>query len=170
MSEFDDATAVHDRGDGRVFDIDIDAGWTVGPNPNGGYLLATLARAAGEGLGSASSAHRDPLAATAHYLAAPDPGPAEVRVEVLRVGRGASQVRATLDRDGRACVDATFTMGTLPTDPPPPWWTTRELFDVAPIEDLRAHPREPGGVAVRRADHGSERLSARPGGARVRSG
>ena len=135
MSEFDDATAVHDRGDGRVFDVDIDAGWTVGPKPNGGYLLALLARAAGEGLGSADRPHRDPLAATAHYLAAPDPGPADVRVEVLRVGRGASQVRATLERDGRNFVDATFTMGALPTDPPAPWWTTRELFDVAPIEE-----------------------------------
>lgn len=95
MSEFDDATAVHDRGDGRRFDVAIDSGWTVGPKPNGGYLLTLLARAASEGLGAADSAHRDPLAASAHFLAAPDPGPAEVRVDTLRVGRGASQVRAT---------------------------------------------------------------------------
>jgi hypothetical protein len=135
MSEFDDATAVHDRGDGKAFDVDIDAGWTVGPKPNGGYLLAVLGRAAGEGLGAADSPHRDPLAATAHYLAAPDPGSAEVQVEVLRVGRGASQVRATLGQAGRAYVEATFTVGTLPADPPPPYWSARELFDVAPIEE-----------------------------------
>lgn len=129
--EFDLATAVTDRGDGRAFDLAVDDGWLVGPKPNGGYLLACLARASGAALAAVGSPHRDPLAATAHYLWAPDPGPAEVQVEVLRAGRGASQVRATLRQDGRACVDAAFTVGTLATDPPPPWWSDRAVFDVA---------------------------------------
>ncbi len=133
--EFDAATAVRDRGDGTLFDLAIDAGWTVGPKPNGGYLLAAVARAGGAALGAVASPHRDPLAATAHYLAAPDPGPATVEVAVLRTGRTASQVRATLLQDGRACVDAAFTFGTLPDPPPQPWWSDRELFDVAPIEE-----------------------------------
>lgn len=134
MSEFDDATAVRDRGDGRVFDVVIDPGWTVGPKPNGGYLLALLARAAGAGAVVAGSTHRDPLAATAHFLSAPDPGPAEVHVAPLRIGRGASQMRASLEQGGHVAVEATFTLGTLPEHPPAPWWSARELFDVAPIE------------------------------------
>lgn len=145
--EFDTATRVVRRDTGAVrndargkfdtttFDMEIDLGWTVGGKPNGGYLLAAIARAAGESLSVIGSPHRDPLAATAHYLRAPDPGPCEVVCEVLRAGRGASQVRAVLRQDGLACVDATFTMGTLPVDPPPPFWTTRELFDVAPIDE-----------------------------------
>ncbi|HTO01456.1 MAG TPA: thioesterase family protein [Microthrixaceae bacterium] len=139
--EFDDATAVQPRGDG-AFDTNIDAGWTVGPKPNGGYLLAMIARAGGETLGESDSPHRDALAATAHFLWAPDPGPAEVHCEVLRSGRGASQVRGVLSQDGRACVDATFTMGTLPEDPPPPFWSTRELFDVAPFDECMRIPAE----------------------------
>ncbi len=135
ISEFDAATAVDARDDGMTYAIDIDAGWTVAEKPNGGYLLATLARAAGEGLRVSGSAHRDALAATAHYLWAPDPGAALVRVTALRLGRSASQVRATLTQDDRMCVEATFTMGTLAPVSELPWWTTRDVFDVAPYED-----------------------------------
>jgi hypothetical protein len=130
--EFDAATHVRPRGDGVSFDLDIDTGWTVGLKPNGGYLLAAIARAVGDALGVAESPHRDPLAATAHFLWAPDPGPATVMVEVLRVGRGASQARASLLQGDRACVEASFTMGLLPSPPPPPWWSDRELFTVPP--------------------------------------
>lgn len=117
-----------------AFDLVIDHGWTVGGKPNGGYLLAAMARAAGCSLDRVDSPHRDPLAASAHYLRAPDPGPARIVCEVLRVGRGASQVRAVLLQDQLAQVDATFTMGNLPGDPPAPFWTTREIFDVAPVD------------------------------------
>jgi hypothetical protein len=140
MSAFEAATAVRPRPADGVFDVDIDRGWTVGNKPNGGYLLALIVRAAGEAVGAVGSVHRDPLAATAHYLRAPDPGPAEIRTEVLRAGRSASQVRAVLFAAGEACVDVTATLGTLPTDPPPPWWTARELFDVAPYETCIAMP------------------------------
>jgi acyl-coenzyme A thioesterase PaaI-like protein len=132
--EFDTATAVRPIGDG-TFAMDVDAGFTVGPKPNGGYLLAAAARAAGLALGDAGSDHRDPLAATAHYLRAPDPGPAEIRTEVLRLGRGASHVRATLRAAGKACVDATFTLGTLPDPAPQPFWSGIDPVVVPPLED-----------------------------------
>lgn len=134
--EFDVATAVRGRDDGSTtYDIDIDAGFTVGPKPNGGYLLATAARAVGEALGVEGSDHRDPLSSTAHYLRAPDPGPAEVRTEVLRLGRSASQVRATIHQDDKVCVDATFTMGTLDEGPSEPWWSNRQPFELPPIDE-----------------------------------
>jgi hypothetical protein len=106
----------------------------VGPKPNGGYLLAVAARAAGEALDQAGSSHRDPLAATAHYLWAPDPGPADVVVEVLRTGRSASQVRTTLTQDGQRCLDATFTIGLLPHDEDPALWSARPPVELPPIE------------------------------------
>src|SRR3954452_23299197 len=136
-SEFDLATAVHRRSGGAIFDAEVDAGWTVGPKPNGGYLLAIAARAAGRELEAAGITHPDPLAATAHYLRAPDPGAAEVAVEVLRPGRSASQVRAVLSQHGKACVDATFTMGSLPDPAPEAWWSDLPPVDLAPIEACR---------------------------------
>lgn len=147
QSEFDQATVVRDRGDGRTFDIDIDGGWTVGPKPNGGYLLATAARAAGAGVLAAGTEHVHPLASTAHYLRAPDAGPAEVSVEVLRLGRGASQARATLIQGGEPCVDTVFTLGTLPRpeDAPSPWWTGPDPFEVAPYDDCMRIPAVPPG-------------------------
>ena len=52
LSEFDRATAVtardgHTTPPGAVHDVRIDPGWTIGDKPNGGYLLAAMARAAG---------------------------------------------------------------------------------------------------------------------------
>ncbi|QRP43467.1 thioesterase family protein [Amycolatopsis sp. FDAARGOS 1241] len=90
------------------FDADISPQWTIGGKPNGGYLLALVGRAA-----VADREHADVLAASAHYLRSPDPGPAEVEVETLRTGRAASQVRGRLRQDGKTCVEALFTVGTL---------------------------------------------------------
>lgn len=144
--EFDVATAVRPRAEPVMFDIDVDAGWTVGPKPNGGYLLAIAARAAGQAAGAFDSPHRDPLASTAHYLWAPDPGPAEVHTHVLRTGRSASQVRATITQDGRECVDATFTLGTLDPQPAPPWWTNRVPFELPPIDECVKLPSAQDGA------------------------
>ena len=47
-TSFDDATAVVSDPDGSRHAIVVDAGWTVGNKPNGGYLLAAVARGAAE--------------------------------------------------------------------------------------------------------------------------
>lgn len=133
-TEFDTATAVRPTDDPTTFAADVDPGWSVGPKPNGGYLLALGARAAGAALGLTGGAHRDPVAASAHYLHAPDPGPIEAATEVLRAGRSASQVRVTLRQGGAACVEATYTLATLPDPPPAPWWSNLEPPALAPIE------------------------------------
>lgn len=140
-SEFDRATAVTPGGDPNRFTAEIDPGWSVGTKPNGGYLLAMTARAAGEALGLAESTHRDPLSATAHFLRAPDPGPTEVRTEVLRTGRSASQVRASLWQNDACCVDAAFTMGTLAdSSGTAPFWTDHHPVEVAPIDECMLMP------------------------------
>lgn len=147
--EFDVATAIRPSATPGTYDVDIDAGFTVGPKPNGGYLLATIARAAGNALGLADSAHRDALAATAHFLWAPDPGPATVEVDVLRTGRSASQVRATMVQGDRRCVDVTFTMGTLPEAGTEPVWSSVVPFDVAPYDQCIRVPADPPGNAFK---------------------
>ncbi len=159
--EFDVATAVRPAEAAGAYDVDVDAGFTVGPKPNGGYLLACIARAADNALTSRGSTHHHALAATAHYLGAPDPGPASIEVEVLREGRGASQVRATMTQDGRRCVDVTLTMGTLPDPGTPPAWSSVVPFEVAPRDQCIRVPAEPG-RALHGVDHGPLRPPARP--------
>ena len=154
-SEFDRATAITSRPDLApttgdafavgAFDLAVDPGWCVGPKPNGGYLLAIAARAAGATLASVDLAHPDALAATAHYLRAPDPGPAAARVEVLRPGRSASQVRVVLAQGGKPCVDVTLTMGALPTEPAT-WWSGHTPLQLPPIEDCPRIPARREGM------------------------
>jgi len=108
--------------------------WTIAGKPNGGYLLAMLGRAAAQ-----SSTHQDVLAASAHYLRAPKPGPLGLSVEVLRTGRSASQMRARMTQDDTPCVEAMFTLGTLDADAKPYWSgglpepVQRERADCTPL-------------------------------------
>jgi acyl-coenzyme A thioesterase PaaI-like protein len=155
---FERATAVTSTGPGRHRAV-VDAGWTIGGKPNGGYLLAVLARAAAGALASAEGPdHPHPVAATAHYLASPDPGPVEVHSEVLRRGRRMSQVRARLVSAGSACVEATFTLGRH--DPAAaPWWTDLAVPDLPPMEQcLRLPGVGPSGVALPIMEHVDVRL------------
>ena len=112
---FDEVTAVA-RVDEARFTAEVSPGWTIGGKPNGGYLLAILGRAA-----ATVSPHPDVIAASAHYLHSPEPGPVGVEVEVLRPGRTASQVRARLHQDGRPCVEALVTTSRLDAGVEPYW-------------------------------------------------
>ena len=147
-SEFDAATRVEPRHATGSYDLTVDPGWAVGPKPNGGYLLAALARAAAHAVVAGGADHPHALAATAHFLRAPDPGPARVEVDVLRAGRSASQARATLWQGDQPCVDAVFTLGRLAAEAeaPAPWWTGPEPFDVAPVDQCRRIPGAPPGA------------------------
>lgn len=101
---------------GARFSADVHPDWTIGGKPNGGYLLAVLGRAA-----AVTGEHPDVIAASAHYLHSPDPGPVEVVATTLRAGRSATQTRVQLNQDGRACVEALVTTTTL--DATTPYWT-----------------------------------------------
>ncbi len=128
-SHFDAATAVRPRSDGRSFDVDLDAAWTIGPDkPNGGYLLAILGRAALAAVASAGGTQPHVVAANVSYVSSPSVGPATAEVDVLRVGRTASQARARLVQGGAVTVDAMFTLGRL-AEGSSPWWG-----DVPPVE------------------------------------
>jgi hypothetical protein len=143
MAGFTDATRVH-AGDDGGFDADLDPLWTVGGKPNGGYLLAILARAAVEAAGT----HPDPLTSSAVYLSPPDPGPAAVTVEVLRTGRSASQVRARLSQKDRTCVEALFTLGALAAAGEPRW-VDAPAPPVAAEQDLLPTPAHAPGTGLR---------------------
>jgi hypothetical protein len=112
------------------FTADVDPGWTIGGKPNGGYLLAMLGRAA-----VAAGGHPDVLAASAHYLRAPDPGGADIEATVLRNGRSAGQVRARMSQDGQACVEALITTGRLDPADAPFWAAGAPAPDISAFAD-----------------------------------
>jgi hypothetical protein len=125
------------------FDATINPEWTIVGKPNGGYLLAMVGRAA-----ASVSAQPHVIAASAHYLHAPDPGPVVIEAEVLRSGRSASQVRARMSQDGQACVEVLMTTSQLGATAP--YWD-RGLPEMGqvPYEDcVRLTPRTPDGTRV----------------------
>jgi acyl-coenzyme A thioesterase PaaI-like protein len=122
---FGAVTALVPEADGRFAAV-VDPDWTIGGKPNGGYLLAILGRAAVSVAG-----HEQVVAASATYLRPPDPGKAIITAEVLRAGRSATQVRASLFQDEvpgveapcveAPCVEALCTVATLDPDAVPYW-------------------------------------------------
>ena len=110
---FDVATAVRPHGDGTLYDVELDDGFATSGRPNGGYLMAVMARAVAESVGLDGADHPDPLSSSAVFLRPPEVGPASVDVEVLRTGRTASQARGTLLQGDRTCVEILCVMGRL---------------------------------------------------------
>jgi acyl-CoA thioesterase len=113
---FDVATAVRPSGDGH-YAVDLDETYSVLGMPNGGYLLALAARAAGVELTGGDGPLPHCLAASVAYARAMACGPAEVRVEVDRRGARVSQAHAEIAQDGRVAVRALLSMGKLRDQP-----------------------------------------------------
>jgi Thioesterase-like superfamily len=112
---FGEVSKLHAAGDGR-FEAEVDPSWTIGGKPNGGYLLAMLGRAA-----TWNGTHPHVIAASAHYLHSPDPGPIVIDTETLRSGRSASQVRTRIVQGEVNCVEALITVARLEPDTQPFW-------------------------------------------------
>jgi acyl-CoA thioesterase len=131
---FAEITALVPVGPGR-YQARLDPNWTIGGKPNGGYLLAVLGRAA-----VALGAHPHVLAISGHFLAAPAPEPADIDAEVLRAGRGASQLRVRLRQEDRTSVEALVTTANL--DDAEPYWTGG--LTVPTVPDPESCMRVPG--------------------------
>jgi Thioesterase-like superfamily len=126
------------------FDAELDPAWTIGGKPNGGYLLAMLGRAA-----TWHGAHPHVIAASAHYLRSPDPGPIVIETETLRTGRSASQIRTRLTQGGVTCGEALITAARLEPDAGAYW--DAGLPEVSPVgweESERLVPILPTGNPV----------------------
>lgn len=138
MAHFRTATALRRRGDDPVFDTELDPQWTIGTKLHGGYLLAVLAKAAAE-----ISSHPHLTAISGSFSVAPEPGPAVVEVEVLREGRGLTQLRARLSQGGAPCTEALITQGVL-TDGDA-WWSGVDPVELPPEQDCLPVPADGGG-------------------------
>jgi acyl-CoA thioesterase len=124
---FDLATGV--RGGPERWGVEVDPGWTVAGRPNGGYLLALVARAA---MGAVDQPH--PLAVSGHFLAPADPGPGEVEVRRLRTGRSLSTARATLIQEGQARLEALVTAGRIDPEAAAGWRRASGPPELPPVE------------------------------------
>jgi len=129
-----------------AYDVDLDASWSIGDKPHGGYLLSTM-------IGLAlDEEHPHPMAVSAHYVSSPDAGPATVEVERLRTGRRVSTSRVRL-RQSETKVEALFSHGRWSADATP-LWSTGGPPVLPPLDDCPRAPAErPGGQRIGQLDH-----------------
>ena len=86
--------------------------WNIGDNPNGGYAMSSTLLAMRS---LAPDSIPDPIAVNVHFLRPSLAGlAAEIRADVLRVGRRTATVRGQLHQDGKPRIDLTATFGALP--------------------------------------------------------
>ena len=123
------------------YEANLNAHWTIGPKPHGGVMIAMCANAAREAYAAngETGATGHPIAVSANYLSAPDPGPVRLITAVRKRGRRIGLVdvelvqgeRATGGRDPgiRQCVHAVVTMGQPEHD-------ARPLFSLNPVTGL----------------------------------
>jgi acyl-coenzyme A thioesterase PaaI-like protein len=126
---FGAATTIAPEGGGS-YRVELRPEYAIGgTKPNGGYLLACLGRAALAAAREAGSGHEHVIAAGAQYFRSPDVGPARIDTTVLRAGRTATQVSATVSQDGGPGigVQAQFTLATLPAGGRPYWGGTEPV-------------------------------------------
>ncbi|MCV7361438.1 thioesterase family protein [Mycolicibacterium neworleansense] len=88
--------------------------WTIGPKVHGGCMMAICAAAARRSvLTAGGSAALQPIAVSANYLAAPDPGEVQVNTSLRKLGRQVCAVDVQLSQGDRVAVTAAVTLGLL---------------------------------------------------------
>jgi acyl-coenzyme A thioesterase PaaI-like protein len=143
-SPFRDLNRLESLGGGR-FRATIDPIWTIGPKVHGGSMMAVCAAAARAALRDGASDNdggsndgvraMQPIAVSANYLAAPDPGDVELAVTVQKQGRQVSLVDVELSQAGRVAVRAAVTLGIPDGDVP-------AFVSTSSIDDMPAEPSE----------------------------
>ncbi|MDG3016360.1 thioesterase family protein [Corynebacteriales bacterium D3-21] len=120
--------ALSQLGSGR-YQATLDPDWTIGPKVHGGTMLALCAAAAQAELDGAPATSDpagpnpagptgQPVAVSAGFLSAPDPGPVELIATVRKRGRRISLVDVELEQGGRTAVRAAVTLGAPDVGPP----------------------------------------------------
>lgn len=92
---FDEETSVRTVGDG-AFETELSSSWLAGPALCGGYGMVIALRAM-----ATSLPQPDPVSVTAHFLGPLAPGPAHVRIDVVKSGRSVSSGQAAVSQGGR---------------------------------------------------------------------
>ena len=112
---FTDLTTVTAVGNG-AFTATIDPVWTIGPKVHGGCMLALCAAAARHSVPDA--AELAPVALSANYLNAPDPGEVQLSTTIRKRGRQVNLIEVELSQRGRVAVTCSVALGPLDAKPP----------------------------------------------------
>lgn len=109
---FRDLVAITATGE-NSWQAHIDPLWTIGPKVHGGCMLAVCAAAARqEILAAGADPSVQPLAVSASFVSAPDPGEVDLTTTLRKNGRQVGVVDVELSQGGRVAVRASVTLGT----------------------------------------------------------
>jgi len=150
------------------FDADLNANWTIGPKPHGGVMIAMCANAA---RAAYADGRAHPVAVSANYLSAPDPGPVRLVTTIRKRGRRIGLVDVELvqgepgwktggrersdrgwktggrersDRGWKTCVHAVVTLGEPEHDAGPLYCEDHLAHQMAPQPPDDVLPIGPG--------------------------
>lgn len=139
---FSDAMVLTALGGGRYVG-ELNEHWTIGPKLHGGAMLALCANAARAEYRTAAGAAAgvEPIAVSASFLSAPDPGPMELVTTVRKRGRRVSLIDVELRQGEKAAVRAAVTLGEPEHAAPP-------LLSANPVPALMPPDPPPGLVPI----------------------
>jgi hypothetical protein len=130
---------------GGLYEGELNHHWCIGPKVHGGAMLALCAKAARLACGGqADEPALQPVAVSASFLSAPDPGPMRLQTSIRKRGRRVSVVDVELAQGDRTAVHAVVNLGEpehyLPGESAGP------LLSANPVVDLMP-PEPPGNIA-----------------------
>ena len=130
------------RLDENSWEAELTDDWSIGGVANGGYSMATAARALSESLD-----HKDPLSITGHYLSRVEPGKALLEIEKLNIGKSVSTALLKFTQEGEERIRFTSCFTDFSKSKGD---TLRELEvpDFPPIEECVAMPYKEGFTPV----------------------
>jgi acyl-coenzyme A thioesterase PaaI-like protein len=121
---------------------ELDKHWTIGPKVHGGAMLALCANAARTACGG-PSAGMEPVAVSASFLWAPDPGEMGLVTSIRKRGRRISVVDVELMQGDRTAVHAVVNLGEPEHFPPD--GHAAPLLSANPVVELMA-PEPPDDI------------------------
>jgi acyl-coenzyme A thioesterase PaaI-like protein len=136
--------------DPGVFEGELNKHWTIGPKVHGGAMLALCANAARTVCGEPPAGVepvQQPVAVSASFLWAPDPGPMRLVTSIRKRGRRISVVDVELTQGDRAAVHAVVNLGEpehFPSDGSS--GAAKPLLSANPVVGLMA-PEPPDDIA-----------------------
>ncbi|ATA29680.1 tesB-like acyl-CoA thioesterase [Mycobacterium lepraemurium] len=107
---FTTAMTLREAGSG-VYDSELDKRWTIGPKVHGGAMLALCANAARTACAGGPESGQQPVAVSASFLWAPDPGSMRLVTSIRKRGRRISAVDVELTQGERTAVHAVVNLG-----------------------------------------------------------
>ncbi|MGB3287337.1 thioesterase family protein [Mycolicibacter algericus] len=127
-----------DDGDVASFAGALNEHWTIGPKVHGGAMLALCANAARTAVAGDGTAPKiQPVAVSASYLWAPDPGAMQLVTRIRKRGRRVSLVDVELNQGERTAVRAVVTLSEPEHQAPP-------LLSFNPVVPLMTPEPPPG--------------------------